>query len=198
MSASSPSSAMSQVAKDKHASIADYRGLAYRSPLLGGVLAFFLISLIGIPFTGGFFGKFYVFRRRPALGPHLAGDPWPLQQRRSGLLLPAPADLGLHKTERDAASGIAREHQTAAPDCTAADGGSHVDSRDCARTSFWASRKLGPRPSTQRLPPQPQSPPPPRRMNRQMPQRALRWRQRSGRSPGCQSPASKARTSARN
>ncbi len=42
-------------------SIEDYRGLAYRSPLLGAVLAFFLISLIGIPFTGGFFGKFYVF-----------------------------------------------------------------------------------------------------------------------------------------
>ena len=41
--------------------LSDYRGLAYRSPLLGGVLAFFLISLIGIPFTGGFFGKFYVF-----------------------------------------------------------------------------------------------------------------------------------------
>ena len=46
---------------EKLASIADYRGLAYRSPLLGAVLAFFLISLIGIPFTGGFFGKFYVF-----------------------------------------------------------------------------------------------------------------------------------------
>jgi NADH-quinone oxidoreductase subunit N len=42
-------------------SIADYRGIAHRSPLLGAVLAFFLISLIGIPFTGGFFGKFYVF-----------------------------------------------------------------------------------------------------------------------------------------
>jgi NADH-quinone oxidoreductase subunit N len=41
--------------------IEDYRGLAYRSPLLGGAMAFFLISLIGIPFTGGFFGKFYVF-----------------------------------------------------------------------------------------------------------------------------------------
>ena len=47
--------------EEKLVSIADYRGLAYRSPLLGGVLAFFLISLIGIPFTGGFFGKFYVF-----------------------------------------------------------------------------------------------------------------------------------------
>jgi NADH-quinone oxidoreductase subunit N len=46
---------------DKLISVADYRGLAYRSPLLGGALAFFLLSLIGIPFTGGFFGKFYVF-----------------------------------------------------------------------------------------------------------------------------------------
>jgi NADH-quinone oxidoreductase subunit N len=41
--------------------IADFRGLLYRSPLLGGLLLFFLISLIGIPFTGGFFGKFYSF-----------------------------------------------------------------------------------------------------------------------------------------
>lgn len=46
---------------DRLTLVDDYRGLAYRSPLLGGALAFFLISLIGIPFTGGFFGKFYVF-----------------------------------------------------------------------------------------------------------------------------------------
>src|ERR1700735_1622602 len=39
----------------------DYRGLIYRSPLLGSLLIFFLISLVGIPFTGGFFGKFYSF-----------------------------------------------------------------------------------------------------------------------------------------
>jgi NADH-quinone oxidoreductase subunit N len=39
----------------------DYRGLMYRSPLLGGLLIFFLVSLTGIPFTGGFFGKFYAF-----------------------------------------------------------------------------------------------------------------------------------------
>jgi NADH-quinone oxidoreductase subunit N len=42
-------------------SIADYRGLAYRSPVMGGAMAFFLLSLTGIPFTGGFFAKFYVF-----------------------------------------------------------------------------------------------------------------------------------------
>ena len=41
--------------------IHDFRGLIYRSPLLGSLLIFFLISLIGIPFTGGFFGKFYSF-----------------------------------------------------------------------------------------------------------------------------------------
>ena len=46
---------------DRLLSVADYRGLAYRSPLLGGALALFLLSLIGIPFTGGFFGKFYAF-----------------------------------------------------------------------------------------------------------------------------------------
>ena len=41
--------------------IRDFRGLIYRSPLLGILLILFLISLVGIPFTGGFFGKFYAF-----------------------------------------------------------------------------------------------------------------------------------------
>ena len=41
--------------------IRDFRGLIYRSPFLGSLLIFFLISLVGIPFTGGFFGKFYSF-----------------------------------------------------------------------------------------------------------------------------------------
>ena len=41
--------------------IQDFRGLIYRSPLLGSLLIFFLASLVGIPFTGGFFGKFYAF-----------------------------------------------------------------------------------------------------------------------------------------
>jgi len=39
----------------------DYIGLALRRPILAALLSFFLLSLIGIPFTGGFFGKFYVF-----------------------------------------------------------------------------------------------------------------------------------------
>jgi NADH-quinone oxidoreductase subunit N len=41
--------------------VEDFRGLIYRSPLLGSLLIFFLASLVGIPFTGGFFGKFTTF-----------------------------------------------------------------------------------------------------------------------------------------
>ena len=39
----------------------DFTGIAQRKPGLAALLSFFLLSLIGIPFTGGFFGKFYVF-----------------------------------------------------------------------------------------------------------------------------------------
>ncbi|HLY39900.1 MAG TPA: NADH-quinone oxidoreductase subunit N [Terracidiphilus sp.] len=46
---------------DEFPLVDDYRGLIYRSPLLGILLIFFLVSLVGIPFTGGFFGKFYSF-----------------------------------------------------------------------------------------------------------------------------------------
>jgi NADH-quinone oxidoreductase subunit N len=46
---------------DKRSLIEDYRGLIYRAPLVGSLLLFFLVSLVGIPFTGGFFGKFYSF-----------------------------------------------------------------------------------------------------------------------------------------
>jgi NADH-quinone oxidoreductase subunit N len=46
---------------DRGILIDDFRGLIYRSPVLGSLLIFFLVSLIGIPFTGGFFGKFYSF-----------------------------------------------------------------------------------------------------------------------------------------
>ena len=46
---------------EKRPMIDDFRGLIYRAPLLGSLLIFFLISLVGIPFTGGFFGKFYSF-----------------------------------------------------------------------------------------------------------------------------------------
>jgi NADH-quinone oxidoreductase subunit N len=46
---------------EKLRTIQDFTGLALKRPVLSAVFAFFLLSLIGIPFTGGFFGKFYVF-----------------------------------------------------------------------------------------------------------------------------------------
>lgn len=41
--------------------IADYAGLVKRSPWLAGTLLVFLFSLVGIPATGGFIGKLFVF-----------------------------------------------------------------------------------------------------------------------------------------
>ena len=40
----------------------DFAGLATRQPLTAALLAIFLLSLIGVPLTGGFFGKFYIFK----------------------------------------------------------------------------------------------------------------------------------------
>jgi NADH:ubiquinone oxidoreductase subunit 2 (subunit N) len=47
----------------------DYAGLGFRSPATAFCLSIFLFSLIGVPLTGGFFGKLYVFRA--ALHSHL-------------------------------------------------------------------------------------------------------------------------------
>lgn len=41
--------------------ISSYSGLSTRYPLLAAAMALFMISLAGIPPTGGFFAKFYVF-----------------------------------------------------------------------------------------------------------------------------------------
>jgi len=48
-------------AGERYVTLEDYSGLGRRSPLLAAVLTVFLLSLIGIPITGGFFAKFYVF-----------------------------------------------------------------------------------------------------------------------------------------
>ncbi len=48
-------------AGERYVTLEDYSGLGRRSPLLAGILTMFLLSLIGIPITGGFFAKFYVF-----------------------------------------------------------------------------------------------------------------------------------------
>jgi NADH-quinone oxidoreductase subunit N len=41
--------------------IDEYRGLGYRAPVVAVSMAIFLISLTGIPPTGGFIGKLYLF-----------------------------------------------------------------------------------------------------------------------------------------
>jgi len=48
-------------AGERYVSLEDYEGLGRTSPLLAATLTVFLLSLIGIPMTGGFFAKFYVF-----------------------------------------------------------------------------------------------------------------------------------------
>jgi NADH-quinone oxidoreductase subunit N len=48
-------------AVERYVTLEDYEGLGRSSPLLAATLTIFLLSLIGIPMTGGFFAKFYVF-----------------------------------------------------------------------------------------------------------------------------------------
>jgi NADH-quinone oxidoreductase subunit N len=58
-------------AGERYVTVEDYSGLGRRSPLLAAILTVFLLSLIGIPITGGFFAKFYVFSA--ALQANLVG-----------------------------------------------------------------------------------------------------------------------------
>lgn len=46
---------------ERYVTLEDYEGLGRTSPVLAATLTIFLLSLIGIPMTGGFFAKFYVF-----------------------------------------------------------------------------------------------------------------------------------------
>ncbi len=54
---------------ERYVKIEDLAGLARREPVTAALLAIFVFSLIGVPLTGGFFGKFYVFQA--ALNSHL-------------------------------------------------------------------------------------------------------------------------------
>ena len=47
---------------EKYTRIDDFAGLAQRQPMMAAMLTIFLLSLIGVPLTGGFFGKFYIFK----------------------------------------------------------------------------------------------------------------------------------------
>jgi NADH-quinone oxidoreductase subunit N len=47
---------------ERNLKIDDLAGLARRQPVTAAMMTIFLLSLIGVPLTGGFFGKFYIFR----------------------------------------------------------------------------------------------------------------------------------------
>ncbi len=70
-------------------SISDFSGLGFKYPALGLVMSVFLFSLAGIPPTGGFMGKFYIFTENTALRVCLAGNCSGCKQRSVNLLLPA-------------------------------------------------------------------------------------------------------------
>ncbi len=54
---------------EQYQNIEDFAGLGQKQPLTAAMLCIFLLSLIGVPLTGGFFGKFYIFKA--ALDSHL-------------------------------------------------------------------------------------------------------------------------------
>jgi NADH-quinone oxidoreductase subunit N len=54
---------------ERYQNIEDFSGLGQKQPLTAAMLSIFLLSLIGVPLTGGFFGKFYIFKA--ALDSHL-------------------------------------------------------------------------------------------------------------------------------
>jgi NADH-quinone oxidoreductase subunit N len=49
-------------AGERYVEIGDFAGLGWRQPGTAALFSIFLLSLIGVPLTGGFFGKFYVFK----------------------------------------------------------------------------------------------------------------------------------------
>src|ERR1700681_4026611 len=54
---------------EKHLGLEDYAGLGQRQPFAAALLSLFLLSLLGLPVTAGFFGKFYIFKA--AVNSHL-------------------------------------------------------------------------------------------------------------------------------
>jgi NADH-quinone oxidoreductase subunit N len=47
---------------EKFVNIDDFAGLSQKQPAMAAMMTVFLLSLIGVPLTGGFFGKFYIFK----------------------------------------------------------------------------------------------------------------------------------------
>ena len=47
---------------ERGVTLAEWHGLGWKRPMLGAAMVFFLLSLAGIPPTGGFLGKYVVFK----------------------------------------------------------------------------------------------------------------------------------------
>jgi NADH-quinone oxidoreductase subunit N len=47
---------------ERYVNIEDLSGLGWKQPVTAALFSIFLLSLIGVPLTGGFFGKFYIFK----------------------------------------------------------------------------------------------------------------------------------------
>jgi NADH-quinone oxidoreductase subunit N len=47
---------------ERYVNVDDMAGLGKREPVVAAMMTIFLLSLIGVPLTAGFFGKFYIFR----------------------------------------------------------------------------------------------------------------------------------------
>src|SRR6266851_2045338 len=54
---------------EKNLSLDDYAGLSQRQPWVAAALSVYLLSLLGLPITAGFFGKLYIFKA--AVNSHL-------------------------------------------------------------------------------------------------------------------------------
>src|SRR5689334_4260653 len=54
---------------EKNLLLDDYAGLSQRQPFVAAMLSIYLLSLLGLPVTAGFFGKFYIFKA--AVNSHL-------------------------------------------------------------------------------------------------------------------------------
>ena len=98
---------------EKRVSIQDYSGLASKQPVVAACFSLFLLSLLGLPATGGFLGKFFAFQSaldRSATIAHSARRHRRHQQRHRRLLLLARdhhhvfpgAVQGLHAVARRA------------------------------------------------------------------------------------------------
>jgi NADH-quinone oxidoreductase subunit N len=56
--------AFAVVSMREETELSDFNGLAQRQPMTAALMSVFIASLIGLPLTAGFFGKFYIFKWR--------------------------------------------------------------------------------------------------------------------------------------